>query len=160
MWHFLSSCKGTVNHPGMFLNNMCTVMGWFSFCTVGCEVDNLKFLFGMSLHFSSPQITSCASFKPRPVPFIYSEIMFSFLVIFLCHLCHIVHDLFLLTTSFSFVCPCSFTRLQTVTGEFPSLLLIQLIEECSLQWCRVVWEYVEICDLLDDRILWAVCRYT
>jgi len=43
MWHFHSSCKGTLNHPGMLLNNMCTVMGWFSFCTVGCEVDNLKF---------------------------------------------------------------------------------------------------------------------
>ena len=41
-------------------------------------------------------------------------------------------------------------RLQTVTGAFPSLFFSQLIEKCPLQWCRVVWEYVEICDLLED----------
>jgi hypothetical protein len=53
-------------------------------------------------------------------------------------------------TSFSFVYPCSSTRLETVTGDYPSLLFIQLIEKCILQWCRVVREYVEICDLLED----------
>jgi hypothetical protein len=114
------------------------------------KVTTLISLFWMSLHLSSPPITSCALFKPRSVAFISSDMteMFSFLVF--SHLCHIVHDLFLLITSFSFVYPCSSTRLQTVTGEFPSLVFIQLIEKCSLQWCRVVWKYVEICDLLED----------
>lgn len=157
MHHFYSSCKGTFHSSEMLRyfmliirvccsTCMCTVMGWFSFVLLAVMLTTLISLFGMSLHFWSPQITRCASFKSRPVPFISSEMteMF-FLVLLFCHLCHIVHYLFPLTSSFSFVCPCSSARLQTVAGEFPSLFFIQLIEECSLQWCTVMRGYVENC---------------
>jgi len=49
-----------------------------------------------------------------------------------------------------FFCLSLFFYQASDTGEFPSLLFIQLIEMCPVQWYRVLREYIEICDLLED----------
>ena len=122
------------------------------FCTVCCEVDSRNFfiLNEFALFITTNHKLCIIQTTTSSIYFFRDEWnVLLFCVLFLSSLSYCAWSLSS-DTSVSFVYPCSSTRLQTVTGELPSLLFIQLIEKCSLQWCRVVREYVEICDLLED----------
>jgi hypothetical protein len=138
MYHFHSSCKGTVQNSEMllqpgYIEQRVHCDGKIFFCTVGCEVDNLNFfiLNKFTLFITTNHKLCVIQTMTSSIYFFWDDwnVLLS-CVFFLSSMSYCAWSLSS-DTSFSFVYPCSSSRIQTVTGEFPSLLLIQLIDQCS-----------------------------